>query len=157
MKTLSMNSLPTSARMIIMSHLSDLQEEFGTSKPAQAFYFKEKLNFVKYLLMRYTDTSTEIYADVEWTRFQINQKDIEHRELRDKVYAALEKDVIENWTDLLCRQHLEANEAVEIIPETVQEQKNLILDLEYNYIMQASKEDLTPYIIMMQNEPIKHV
>jgi len=151
-----MNSLPATVRMIIMSHLSDIQEEIGTSKPAQGFYMREKLNFVKYLLMRYTDTTTEIYADVEWTRFQINQKDIEQRELRDQVYDALERDVKENWTDLLCRQHLEANDAVTIIPETVLEQKNLILDLEYNYIMQASKEDLLPYIKMMENEPIKN-
>lgn len=139
-----------------MSHLSDLQEEIGTSKPAQGFYMTEKLNFVKYLVQRYADTSVDIYADVEWERFQnkMDKKNIHQRENRNKMYEALEKDVKENWTDLLCKQYFEAS-SVELIPETIQWQKALILDLEYNYIMQASNEDLKVYELMMRNKPMK--
>lgn len=58
-----------SVKMIIMSHLSDLQQEIGTSKPAQPFYMTTKLNFVKYLLMNFSDTTTEINADEQWATF----------------------------------------------------------------------------------------
>ena len=136
-----MNSLPATVRMIIMSHLSDIQEEIGTSKPAQGFYMKEKLNFVKHLLLRYPDTTIEVYPNIEWERFQINQKDIELREYRDAVYDLFENDV-DTWSDILCSQYLEALSDVPVIPETVLDQKKLILDLEYNYIMQASKADI---------------
>lgn len=138
-----------------MSHLSDLQEEIGTSKPAQAFYMAQKLNFVKHLLLRYPDTSNEIYADVEWERFTISQKDIELREYRDGIYDQVEK-MVDSWSDQVCHNYLEACSSVEIIPETEIDKKKLILDLEYNYIMQASKEDLET-LVATQSNLAKHI
>jgi hypothetical protein len=125
--------------MVIMSHLSDLQEEIGTSKPAQAFYMTTKLNFVKYLIHHYKDTSVEINPDVVFEKFNLWKKDIEARELKDQIFDLVEKDV-DNWTELFTDQYLENED--QFPPKTLIDKKKLVLDLEYNYIMQSSIENL---------------
>jgi len=53
--------------MIIMSHLSDVQESIHYK-----FYYEEvnaHINFAKWLLLRYPDTSVEIDADEEYEKF----------------------------------------------------------------------------------------
>lgn len=49
-------------RMIIMNHLSDVQDYCANNR--------HKLNFVKYLLMKYPDTNIEVNADLEYEEFQ---------------------------------------------------------------------------------------
>jgi len=59
----------TSIRIIMMSHLSDLQTELGILNPGREFYMHSKLNFVKWLITRYSDTNTMVDADAEWCEF----------------------------------------------------------------------------------------
>lgn len=49
------------ARMVMMSHLSDLSMLQHDTES-----FNNKTNFVKFLLLKYQDTSTEIDAEHEW-------------------------------------------------------------------------------------------
>ncbi len=53
-----------SVKMIIFSHLSDVQEN-----PTSEFN-RGKLNFVKFLLQRHPDTGVKVDADYEWTEFK---------------------------------------------------------------------------------------
>ncbi len=53
-----------SVKMIIFSHLSDVQEN-----PTSEFN-RGKLNFVKFLLQRHPDTGVKVDADYEWETFQ---------------------------------------------------------------------------------------
>jgi hypothetical protein len=50
--------------MVIMSHLSDMQEEFIHSKKET-----NKINFIKWLIINHKDLTAEIDADTLWTEF----------------------------------------------------------------------------------------
>ena len=50
--------------MVIMSHLSDMQEEFIHSKKET-----NKINFIKWLIINNKDLTAEIDADALWTEF----------------------------------------------------------------------------------------
>lgn len=52
-------------KMIIMSHLSDVQMWILGEKEANT-----KVNFAKYLLMKYPNTSVEVDADNEYEEFR---------------------------------------------------------------------------------------
>lgn len=53
----------------MMSHLSDVQEMVGSSSNVTANSMRNRINFVKWLMLKYTDTNVEIDADVEWNLF----------------------------------------------------------------------------------------
>ena len=57
-----------SVKIIIMSHLSDIQ----CNPTAEGN--NDSLNFVKYLLLQYTDTSIEIDPDIIYTIFKALKK-----------------------------------------------------------------------------------
>ncbi len=78
-----MYQLPTSVRMVMMSHLSDLQIEISVQNPGKEFYIHTKLNFIKYLLNKYTDTTTEIIPDKEWEAFRKEHVELEAQELKE--------------------------------------------------------------------------
>lgn len=59
-----------SIKMIIFSHLSDVQEQL--SNPMN----RVKINFVKYLLQRHPDTGVKVDADQEWNNFQNDHPDL---------------------------------------------------------------------------------
>lgn len=52
------------ASMIIMSHLSDVQEVVSNKE------MKDKINFAKFLLLKYPNTSTSIDPDEEYQKFK---------------------------------------------------------------------------------------
>jgi hypothetical protein len=49
--------------MIILSHLSDVQEDLTSPQT------KTRINFVKYLTLKYTNTDTEIDPDIVYKEF----------------------------------------------------------------------------------------
>jgi hypothetical protein len=55
--------MKTKVRMVIMSHLSDVQENWRDTSN------NTRLNFAKWLLLRYPDTSVEIDPDVQFSLF----------------------------------------------------------------------------------------
>lgn len=132
-----------SVKMIIMSHLSDLQEEIGTSKPAQAFYMTQKLNFVKFLLTRFPDTTVEINADEQWESFTTKKEVSELKALREKAFELFE-DKLANWNMQQCLGYFASDP--ENKPDNVHDMRKLIADLEYNYIMQATESDVNDAI-----------
>jgi len=52
------------ARMVMMSHLSDMGEGMMDGRELNV-----RTNFVKFLLMKYENTSVDIDADAEWSEF----------------------------------------------------------------------------------------
>ena len=52
------------ASLVIMSHLSDIQEMSSNTQ------VRDKINFVKFLLMKYSNVSTAIDADEEYQKFK---------------------------------------------------------------------------------------
>lgn len=153
-----MQLLPLSVRMTIMSVLSDLQEENSDSRllaAGKSFYINTRLNYVKHLVMRYPDTNIEIIPDVEWERFSIDRDStIVMTEEKKKVYEQLEKDITWTWTDLQVEQYLIA-EAYPILPKTPKELRRLLLDIEYNFIMKCTKEELTTRFLNDDGSPTK--
>lgn len=57
--------MKTKASTVIMSHLSDVQ-----SAPLTPEAKNRRINFVKFLVLKYPDTRTEIDADKEWNEFK---------------------------------------------------------------------------------------
>lgn len=55
--------------MIIMSHLSDVQDTNMFANFKAEKIRTNKINFVKHLIMKYPDTSVEINADEEYEAF----------------------------------------------------------------------------------------
>lgn len=51
---------------VINSHLSDVQATIGAEEETN----RTKLNFVKYLVLNYADTSVKIDPDVAWELFK---------------------------------------------------------------------------------------
>jgi len=47
--------------MVIMSHLSDIQEDISN--------VRNRVDFIKFMVMKYKNTETEIDADVEYDLF----------------------------------------------------------------------------------------
>jgi hypothetical protein len=56
-------------KMIIMSHLSDLQESLPIVSHSSVLDATVKLNFVKYLLLKHDDLTIEVDADKEFESF----------------------------------------------------------------------------------------
>lgn len=52
-------------RMVMMSHLSDVQEFLNNPEN------RKKINFVKFLMLKYPNTDIEINPDEEWQKFII--------------------------------------------------------------------------------------
>jgi len=52
--------------MIIASHLSDVSDFLSD---AAAINARQRINFAKYLLFKYSDTTTLINPDLEWDEF----------------------------------------------------------------------------------------
>ena len=65
-----------SVKMIIFSHLSDVQENSNNK------YNNVKLNFVKFLLQRHPDTGVKVDADYEWETFMKEHPDQEQAVIR---------------------------------------------------------------------------
>ncbi len=61
-----MSNLTAKVSMIIISHLSDVQECLGSEKQKIT---RNKIDFVKYLTLNYKDTSVEIDPEVEYCKF----------------------------------------------------------------------------------------
>jgi len=59
-------------RTIIMSHLSDAQEEISMGYAKNGTI--HNINFVKYLLLTHVDLNTEIDADYEYGQFNKQTK-----------------------------------------------------------------------------------
>lgn len=60
-------------RLIMMSHLSDAQDGIylgATIHSLSEFSCKHKINFVKFLLLKYPNTDTEVDARVEYEAFK---------------------------------------------------------------------------------------
>lgn len=74
--------MKTKALIIIMSHLSDVQEMLGFSPHNECELIK-RINFAKWLLVKYPDTNVEIDPDAEYALFN----------------APMSKDQIEYWLD----------------------------------------------------------
>ena len=55
--------MPVKASMVIMSHLSDIQEISDQET-------RQKINFAKFLLLKYKNTDTEIDPNKEWSEFK---------------------------------------------------------------------------------------
>ena len=53
------------AKIIILSHLSDIQIEMTMDADQSAL----RIAFVKYLILKHTDTNVEIDADAEYAEF----------------------------------------------------------------------------------------
>lgn len=62
--------MKTSVRLIIMSHLSDLQE--GGSDSYQKMV--PTVNFIKWMLLRHKDITVEVDPDQEFAEFQVKEK-----------------------------------------------------------------------------------
>jgi len=64
---LNFNEMKTKMRLVIMSYLSDVQDSLTS------VYYQDtnrnRLNFAKWLLLKYPDTSVEIDADTEFSLF----------------------------------------------------------------------------------------
>lgn len=61
--------IPLTVQMVIMSHLSDIQE--AVTLKGQAEVIKDRADFCKYLLMKYPNTSEELIdADKEYKAYQ---------------------------------------------------------------------------------------
>jgi hypothetical protein len=58
--------MKTKVKIIMMSHLSDLQE--GASLPP--VIYNDKINFVKWLLIKFPNTDEEIDVEKEYELFQ---------------------------------------------------------------------------------------
>jgi hypothetical protein len=58
------------ARIVIMSHLSDVQEELGSVGQAIVNMCNNRINFAKYIIIKYPDTNTEIDPDAEYEIYQ---------------------------------------------------------------------------------------
>jgi hypothetical protein len=58
--------LPTKARLVVISHLSDVQEMASTGDTQE---IRQRINFVKYLIQKYNDLNTDIMPDDEWEQF----------------------------------------------------------------------------------------
>ena len=61
-------SMPIKASMVIMSHLSDAQELISFEN-AHSLDANESINFAKFLILKYTNTDTEIDPDLEYKEF----------------------------------------------------------------------------------------
>ena len=66
------NQKPTSepivmVRTVMMSHLSDAQEEAGFGNMASTIH--KRLNFVKYLALKFPNITTKIHPDYEYEEF----------------------------------------------------------------------------------------
>lgn len=93
--------LPTSVRMIVMSHLSDLQIEIQYKN---AFITNdERINFVKYLINKYPDTTTEVIPDHEWNDFK-TQNESRENDLKS-IKEEFQNDLVE-----LTRENNETNQ-----------------------------------------------
>lgn len=62
-------------RIVMMSHLSDAQELTGLIKPDVAHRvlsdrINHHINFVKWLMLKFPDTNTEIDADAEYELYK---------------------------------------------------------------------------------------
>jgi len=58
--------LDIKVRMVIMSHLSDIQDAQNSMDSKE---LNNRINFVKSLIMKYHDTNTEINPNFEWEEF----------------------------------------------------------------------------------------
>jgi len=59
--------LKLKVNMVMMSHLSDLQDGYEFM---DSIDFNNKINFIKHLIIKYPDTDTSINADLEWEEFK---------------------------------------------------------------------------------------
>jgi hypothetical protein len=64
--------MKTKLRTVIMSHLSDAQEEINMGYAKNGTI--HNINFVKYLLLTHVDLNTEIDADYEYSQFNKQTK-----------------------------------------------------------------------------------
>ena len=58
-------------KMIIMSHLSDVQETLGVS--SEVTHNNKRINFAKWLLLNYKDLNEEVDADEIFDKFEKEQ------------------------------------------------------------------------------------
>lgn len=58
--------MKTKAKIIIMSHLSDAQQLGSMNRTSQA---SNRIDFVKFLLIKYSDTNVDIDPDKEYAMF----------------------------------------------------------------------------------------
>jgi hypothetical protein len=67
--------MKTKASLIIMSALSDAQEEIGNASYSGQNTMLDKTNFAKFLILKYPNTNTKIDADAEFSDFRIKFPD----------------------------------------------------------------------------------
>lgn len=58
--------LELKVRMVMMSHLSDIQEGFNSMDSNE---FNNRVNFIKWLMNKYEDLNTLIDPEVDWDEF----------------------------------------------------------------------------------------
>jgi hypothetical protein len=62
---------PLPVKMIMMSHLSDIQDMGGAMPHAEV---RDRLNFVKYLILNFPDNNVEIVAEDEYEKYEKKHK-----------------------------------------------------------------------------------
>lgn len=82
--TKDLTHLKLSIKMVIMSHLSDIQEDITLDNSAQVFYITTKINFIKFLLLKYPKTDKEINPDMEWEMFASQHLNQESKPVLEK-------------------------------------------------------------------------
>lgn len=78
-------------RMIILSLLSDIQEETSTGYVNQVYSIEDRLNYVKHLLLKFHHT--EMNPFMEWEMFA-SQYDIHPKSIKPKEEPVLDKNVL---------------------------------------------------------------
>lgn len=67
--------METKVSMIIMSHLSDIQEgDYSMGENNVEYLRNERINFIKWLVLKYPDTRVEIDPNAEYAEFEKNRK-----------------------------------------------------------------------------------
>lgn len=62
---------PLPVKLIMMSHLSDIQDVGDMLSREEV---RDKLNFVKYLILNFPDTNVEIVAEDEYEKYEKKHK-----------------------------------------------------------------------------------
>lgn len=63
------------------------------------------------------------------------------QQIKNEIYRKRQIEV-ETWTNKDCDEYISASPSILVTERTIQEKKELILDLEYNYIQQSDLQSL---------------
>lgn len=69
--------MKTTVKMIIMSHLSDIQVGNRIDEATENSIQNDKINFCKFLLIWFPNTEVEIDPDVEYQKYLATKKNVD--------------------------------------------------------------------------------